>query len=400
MSETEKLIQQVNTQVETIVKSTKEASDKIAALAKDAEDGKALNKEALAKAEAAAKEVEAAGKRLQDIEQKMADKVIAGKEPINTLGRMVVQTQQYKDFVAGKASKASMTIQANTITGQTGGGASSDILVEPTRLQQIIPLARRNLRVEDALPSGVITSNSLEYPREKTFTNNAAETAEAAQKPESAAEYELINSPVRTIAHFIKVTKQILQDSAVLEAFINSSLAYGVNYRVDSQLLNGTGSGQQLSGLLDDGNYVSYNPTANDTELDSINRMIYALEEGNFSANAIFLNPRDWGNIERLKGDDDHYIFANPGSTISPVLWGKPVIITNAMPFGKAHVSNVDTLAQVFTRSETVVEMFEQDADNVQKNLITVRAEARKLLAIYRPESARYGALTKPGASA
>jgi HK97 family phage major capsid protein len=82
------------------------------------------------------------------------------------------------------------------------------------------------------------------------------------------------------------------------------------------------------------------------------------------------------------------------------VLWALPVVVSNAMPVGKAYMAAMPIVAQVFNRMGTVVEMFEQDDTNVQKNLITVRAEARLALAIYRPASSRYGALTSPGASA
>jgi hypothetical protein len=51
-------------------------------------------------------------------------------------------------------------------------------------------------------------------------------------------------------------------------------------------------------------------------------------------------------------------------------------------------------LATVYNRSGTVVEMFEQDGDNVQKNLITIRAEARLALAVETPAAALYGNIT------
>ena len=38
--------------------------------------------------------------------------------------------------------------------------------------------------------------------------------------------------------------------------------------------------------------------------------------------------------------------------------------------------------------------MSEADDTNFQKNLVTVRAEARLALAIYRPASIQYGSLT------
>jgi HK97 family phage major capsid protein len=64
------------------------------------------------------------------------------------------------------------------------------------------------------------------------------------------------------------------------------------------------------------------------------------------------------------------------------------------MTQGKFMVGAMDVAAQVWNRQGTTVEMSEADDTNFQKNLVTVRAEARLGLAIYRPASVQYGDLT------
>ena len=50
--------------------------------------------------------------------------------------------------------------------------------------------------------------------------------------------------------------------------------------------------------------------------------------------------------------------------------------------------------ATLWDRSGTTIEVFEQDGDNVQKNLITVRAERRLGLSVERPEAIAGGSLS------
>ncbi len=362
-------------------------------------------KDALAAANAASEAVKGFADRIVENEQKLFDNVNSGSAAPKTLGQLVIETDAFKDFASGQTNRAHMSfdgnVMANTIIGQEGSPpANSDVLVEPQRLQGIIPGAFRRLRVADAIPSGSTSSNMVEYTRELAFTNSAAETAEGDTKPQSAITFELQNAPVRTIAHWLKLSKQVRDDAPALQSHIDGRLRYGVELRIDNQLLTGNGTGQNLEGLLADGNYTSFSPVAGETQLDSLNRMKYLVDASDYLATAIMINPKTWGEIERIKGDDDHYVVGNPLSPIGPVLWGLPLVITNAMPEGKAHVSGINVLAQTFTRSGTVVEIFEQDETNVQKNLLTVRAEARLALAVYTPAASRYGALTSPGASA
>lgn len=405
MTDPIQLVQEVKTSMDTINASHKTLTDQIKAMSGDIEGGKKINADALKAANEAAAEVAKLADRIVQAEQKLADNVQAGKADVKTLGRLLIESDAYKDYASGLTNRARFEVQANTITGTEGSPpANSDILVPTQRLSGIIPGAFRSLKIRDLLPQGTTTSNMVEYTRELAFTNAAAETGEANTKPEATLTFDLKTAPVRTIAHFLKLTKQVLEDAPALASYVDTRLRYGVELRIDQQLLNGNGTGQNISGLTDkDGttdNYTAFSPVVGETELDSLNRMKYLVAAQDYNATGIILNPATWGAIERLKDTQDRYVIGSPLNPYGPTLWGLPVIVSNTMTTGKALVAAFDILAQVWNRSGTVVEMFEQDSDNVQKNLVTVRAESRLALAIYRPASSQYGALTRPGASA
>jgi HK97 family phage major capsid protein len=361
----------------------------------DIKDNGEISAKALAAAEQTAKDIAGASARILEIEQEMQDAVAKGKAPVKSLGQMVIESDQFKEFAQGNTS-TKMTFKANTIIGQEGSPPeNSDTLVAPQRLQGIIPGASRLLRIADVIPQGTTTSNAVEYTRESSFTNNAAETAEAGSKPESALGFELVTANVRTIAHFIKTSVQVIEDAPALQSYIDVRMRYGVDYRVDSQILNGNGTGQNISGMMDTGNHTAFTAVSGENQLDSINRAIYAVYAADYAPTAIIMNPADWGKIERLKVGtaDDRYVVGNPTGMVGPMLWGLPVIISNAMTSGKFLVASFDIAYMLWNRQETVVEMFAQDEDNVQTNLLTIRAEARKALATYRPASAQGGNL-------
>lgn len=384
----EKIVGEIRSQMEGINANHKKITDELSA---GAQGTAAQAKEAIETANKIALEVAAQAATIVELQQKLQDGVIAGQAAPETLGAMVIKTEEFKAYAKGQTSK--LRIEANTIIGVDGGGQPSSTLVPTQRAPGIVGGAFRALRVLDLLPQGVTTSNSIEYARELLFTNNAAETVEAGAKPESVLTFEPVTAPVRTIAHFIKASKQILEDAPALASYIDVRMRYGVELRREQQIINGNGTGQNISGMLDSGNFTPFTPTAGDTALDSLNRAIYNVAANDYAATGIILNPADWGAIERIKGSDEHYVIGNPAGIMGPRLWGLPVAVSNGMPAGKFIVSAFDIAYFWWNRSGVVVEMFEQDTDNVQKNLVTIRAETRGTLATLRPASTFSGDL-------
>jgi HK97 family phage major capsid protein len=68
------------------------------------------------------------------------------------------------------------------------------------------------------------------------------------------------------------------------------------------------------------------------------------------------------------------------------------VVDTNAMPQGHFLVGAFNMAAQVFDREDANVQVSTEDGDNFVKNMVTIRAEERLALAVFRPQSFVYGA--------
>lgn len=338
--------------------------------------------------------------RIKELEQQAAEGFKgAGAEPNQTWGELFTGSDVFEQYKSGSMGKARVEVK-NTILGE--GGSPQDpenTLVPEQRLPGIVPGAFRMLNVLDFVPTGATNSNQIEYTREASWTNDAAETAEGGSKPESDLTFELVNDPVRTIAHWLKVSKQVLDDAPALSSYIDRRLRHGVRRRLQTQVLKGNGSSPNIEGLDQSGRHTAFTPTTGDQQFDSLNRAKYEVIAADYSPNVIFLNPADWGAMERLKRTDDGYVagennaLAYINNGLTPTIWGLPVVASNDVASGKFYLLDSNAM-QLFMRQGAVVEMFEQDDTNVQNNLITVRAEIRAALAVFTPAAIQYGDLT------
>ena len=283
----------------------------------------------------------------------------------------------------------------NTVTN-TVGYTFSD------RKPGIVGGAFRNLTLEGLLNSLPTTSNAVDYVREATFTNSAAEAAEGAAKAESAVTTALVTEPVATIAHWIKISKQLASDNAALAAYINTRMIYGVDLRVENQIIAGNGTAPNMSGMTKSGNFTAHGYTNTsltgagllNNRFDLIGKMLGDCAAGDYPADVILVNPTDWWTMRLAKDSQNRYLLGDPGSSVAPSLFGVPVVASNAMTADTVIVANLAQAATFYRREGVVVEMSDSDSDNFTKNLITVRAERRCMLAVERPAAIRYGDLT------
>lgn len=362
-----------------------------------------------------AKSNEAELKRLGDEQTKISRQLMElqqkgiqhqDKPEEKTAGENLVEAENFKAFRDGSAQKARVEIAeqadkkeeaVNPITTPTGG------IVQAYRRPGIMPGAFRPLTIEGLFPSLPISTNAFEYVQENEAknVNGAAFVAEGAQKPFGSTDFEAKTGTVKTIAHLARISKQLMADAPALVAYINQRLVYGVDLVVEDQLVTGDGTGQNLSGILHDGNYTVHGATkANLGKAPTIFDLILfakaKVEDAFFRPNVILLNPIDWTSMLMEKNASGDYYLGHPASVAPKYLWGLPVWTTPAITQGKFLVGDFNAAATLWTRQGMTVEMFEQDVDNVQKNLVTIRAERRLGFGVERAAALCGGDLTLP----
>lgn len=253
----------------------------------------------------------------------------------------------------------------------------------------IVEGARRTLRVRDLLRVTPTTEGSIEYIRQTGFTNAAAPVTEGELKPETTMTFDLVTTTPSTIAHWTQASKQVLADVSRLQSFLDSQMRYGVQLVEDAQLLFGSGTGLNLSGLATEATAFSAPARISlTTQADFIGAAIAQLRGIDHEPDGVVMHPNDWQRILQEKGSDGHYIVpGGPFSTAEPMLFQKPIALTTAMEQDSFLVGQFAVGAEIFEREETTVEISTEDRDNFIRNLVTVRAEERIILATYQPEA-------------
>lgn len=358
--------------------------------------GETLTNAAKERADEALIKASEAKARLDEVEQKLARRGGGEQDEAKSLGQQFVDSdavaklKEQGSAFRGKASfetKATITLATTDTAGAAGDG------VQATRLPGINPLPQRRMTVRDLLSQGRMDGNALEYVKETGFTNSAAPVAEGARKPESDIKLDLVTTSAKVIAHYMKASRQVLDDVAQLRSVIDNRLLYGLAFREEVQLLNGDGTGQNLNGIITQATAYAapFDPAGTETGIDMIRLAALQAYLAEYPASGIVMHPSDWARIELLKDTQGRYIIGNPQGTISPTLWGLPVVATQAITIDKFLVGAFQMGAQVFDRWAARVELATENEDDFVKNLVTILAEERLALAVYRPEAFIYG---------
>lgn len=332
--------------------------------------------------------------RLGDLEKRAAREKEAVEEGHKSLGDMVIESAAYKAGQLTGASRGAIKVtadraaitSANTTVG--AGRSPGTSLIPGQRVGGIFGLPERQLTIRDLLLPGQTTSNSVEYVKETGYTNNAAPVAETTAKPYSDLTFDMATAPVRTLAHLFKASRQILDDAPALRSYIDGRARYGLKFVEENQLLNGSGSGQNILGIVPQATaFAPAFTAADETAIDRLRLAVLQVILAEYPATAFVLNPIDWAKIELTKDAGGNYIIGNPQGSLTPTLWNLPVVSTQAMAAGDFLTGAFSYAAQIFDRMEIEVLLSSENVDDFEKNMFTIRAEERLGLAVYRPEA-------------
>lgn len=377
--------------LEKLGKESREAKERVQEIAtKAAEEARIAGQMSKETAEKADKLLTEQGAVLADLTQKF-DKfgeMQHSEKREKSSGEQFVESEAYKDFMASGGFKArgqSVTVGMKAISGLTP--AAGGVLVAPDRQAGIIFPPNRRMTVRDLLAPGRTSSSLIEFFRELVYTNAANVVSQTTLKPESSITFESASAKVTTIAHWIPASKQIMADAPGLQSYVDARMRYGLDFKEEAQLLNGSGAGENLLGLYTAATAFALptGATAPSQRLDRLRAAILQAELAEFPVDGIVLNPTDGYNLEVMKTTDGAYLFTNPVGTNDFRVWGRRTVQTQAMAQNTALVGAFQTAAQIFDREDASVTISSEDRDNFIRNMLTILAEERLALAIYRP---------------
>lgn len=392
--ELERLAGELKQKFETQHDAVKEIAEKALSEAKKTGDISSGLKEKADEALLGMNEIKA---RLDEMEQKAA-RSGSGDERQKSLGQRFIELDELNAMKSAPRSGASanLMVKADLSSSTQDVAGAVGVAIAPNRLPGILALPQQKLTIRDLISPGQTDSPNIQYVQETGFNNNAAAVAEGALKPQSDLKLTDKNITTKVLAHWIRVPKQVLSDFSQIRSLIDERLIYGLKLYEEKQILNGDGTGENLEGIIPQATAYAVpaglSAPAPITGIDVLRIAMLQAALAEYPATGHVLNPIDWASIEMLKDSEGRYIIGNPQGSINPTLWNLPVVETQAISVGKFLTGAFRLGAQIFDQWESRVELGFQNDDFV-RNKVTILAEERIALAVYRRESFVYGAL-------
>ncbi|HHR5857402.1 TPA: phage major capsid protein [Providencia alcalifaciens] len=400
MSDTNELLKNLSAKIE---KANSEFNAKAEEALKEAQKVGSLSSETKAAVDKMATELNALRESekalkasLGDLEQHVAQMPLNNAiQAAKSIGQQVISAEVLKDINSSiQASKRiSVPVQAALTSVDVAEG-----VVEPQRLPGIDATPKQRLFIRDLIAPGKTTSPAIFWVQQTGFTNAAAVVPENTAKPYSNIQFATKITPVTTIAHMFKASKQILDDFAQLQSLVDAEMRYGLKFVEEQEILFGDGSGAHLHGIIPQASkYKAEFNVDKQNGIDDLRLAMLQAQLARFPATGHVLHFIDWAKIELLKDSLGRYILANPSALTGPTLWGLPIVVTETAAFkGKFLTGAFNAGAQLFDREETNVVISTENADDFEKNMISIRCEERLALALKRPEAFVYGDFTAP----
>lgn len=333
---------------------------------------------------------------LGELEQHVAQMPLNNAVQVaKTIGQQVISADVLKEINSSiqSSKRISIPVQAALTSTSVAEG-----VVEPQRLPGIDVAPKQRLFIRDLIAPGKTTSPAIFWVQQTGFTNKASVVPENTTKPYSDIEFATKITPVTTIAHLFKASKQILDDFAQLQSLVDAEMRYGLKFVEEQEILFGDGSGAHLHGIIPQAS--KYKPefsVEKQSGIDDLRLAMLQAQLARLPATGHVLHFIDWAKIELTKDSLGRYILANPSALIGPTLWGLPVVATESTAFkGKFLTGAFNAGAQLFDREETNVVISTENTDDFEKNMISIRCEERLALAVKRPEAFVYGDFTVP----
>lgn len=281
---------------------------------------------------------------------------------------------------------------------------SAGSLLRPDYRGMQDPFYQRPLTLRDIVAPGATSTDTIEYVRLVSVTNNAAPVAEATSsaavgsgspavtsvqagvKPESGMLFEKDSVTVKTIAHWIPATKRALADASQIRTLIDSFLRYGLEEELEDQMLTGNGVGENFQGLTGTSGVQVQAAPSGGQDIFDVTRIARRKVRigGRAIPTAYVMNPVDWERFELMRDGMDQFYAGGPFTMRTPSLWGLPVVESEAIPAGTAWVGAWN-YAVLYDREQAGIQVTDAHADFFIRNLVAILAEMRAAFCVLRP---------------
>lgn len=263
----------------------------------------------------------------------------------------------------------------NTELFGSGGNAGALTTMFPLETPGFV---QRRLMIADLLPSVPITTgNSASWPIVDTRgVLDYTPQTELQDKPAGEYKFDVTSAQLTTLAGWVKVSNQFLEDAPGLVAYINADLPFQVRFNEENYLA------YELYQAADSATAI----TGGSSMFDSILDAKTTIQLNNFEPNGLVIYPSDWAILLAEKFTNAGYVGGGPfTATNNP--WGLNVVVTQAATEGSPLVGDFNRGAKVFRRGGMSVRTTNSDGTDFVKNITTILAELRLVIGVQYPEA-------------
>lgn len=334
---------------------------------------------------------EALSKRIDEVEM-ASKKTLSGATPQSFKSAIegALKDGALDAMTKGNSTAAKFEVKADMSLGSDVTG----VVAAETIVDQIKFDPSRSVHIRSLIPQGTTDGQTVRFPKESAYSDNAAATAETAAFGQSDFDLVATTVNVEKIGTHMTITGEMLDDVKQLSSYLSARVPEKVLAVEDNEIISGDGSSPNLDGLLTDGTAFTvssgglfYQSIESANEFDVLVVALNQLALLNYQADSIIINPTDLHKMILLKSTANEYLRNQIFSGIQPTVNGVPITINTAMPNGKFLVGNLRQATQLWIRENLAIEFSREHSDNFTKNFVTVRAMERVCLTNYQPNA-------------
>lgn len=288
--------------------------------------------------------------------------------------------EQLKAFSAGSIKQLSFKLEGKAVGDMTAPNNLTGNYPKEYE-SEVVALPSRKLHLRNLFGVGRTSERTHTY-----YQETGGEGGVASQNPEGATKSQLDfdltekDAPVRTIAGFTVISRQMLNNIPGMMAFLQKRLPELYLKEEDRQLLNGSNANGELAGLLP---AIAAAATSDTDDLGAILDTIGEIEDVDHDVNGILLRPSDYWRLLKVATLNKPDVVVIDPSTGRLTIGGIPTFRSTATPVDTAIIGDFNMGADILQLTNLNVALSYEDATNFRQNKVTLRVEAEIAFPIY-----------------
>lgn len=202
-----------------------------------------------------------------------------------------------------------------------------------------LPARTQTIMILPHIYSGPMPAKNMSYWEETTQTSTAAGRAEGAKAAESTYAMTMRTYIPVSVAHYLPLTEEALEDRGELMEYIDYIMPLGINQKLDTEVGGGTGAANSLRGLTRVG-YGKTDPqpmrhkylAATEKWDVLLDAKLLAMEFGGGILgmqvpDTAFVTAKFWGDCLKSKSSAGGYYVGGPDQAMFAMPWGMNLVV-------------------------------------------------------------------------